>query len=274
MSDSTPEPGTVRRIRTHHLGAMKQRGERWAMLTAYDQYAAATFDEAGIPVLLVGDSLAQCMLGYGTTLPVGMEEMLHHTRAVARGAGRALVVADMPFGSYQASVSEGLANGVRFLKEGGAHAVKLEGAQRELTQALAGAGIPVMGHLGLTPQSVHQMGGYRVQARTDEGAQRLLADALDLEKAGAFSLVLEGIPAAVAQTVTASVAIPTIGIGAGPHCDAQVLVVNDLLGLGPDAYPKFVKPYADLRSVVTEAVARFAAEVASGAYPDTGHSYS
>ena len=256
------------------LARFKQEGRRFAVLTAYDYTTASILDQAGIPVLLVGDSLAQCMLGHDTTLPVSMEEMLHHTRAVVRGTQQALVVADMPFGSYQSSVQEGLANAVRFLKEAGAQAVKLEGAQPELTQAIVAAGIPVMSHLGLTPQSVHQMGGYRVQARTDEAAQRLLADALDLEKAGAFSLVLEGIPSAVAHAVTEALAIPTIGIGAGPGCDAQVLVVNDLLGLGAGTYPKFVKPYADLRSVVTDAARRFATDVEQGAFPDESHSYS
>jgi 3-methyl-2-oxobutanoate hydroxymethyltransferase len=256
------------------LGRFKQEGRRFPVLTAYDYTTASILDQAGIPVLLVGDSLAQCVLGYDTTLPVGMDEMLHHTRAVVRGTERALVVADMPFGSYQASVQEGLRSAVRFLKEAGAHAVKLEGPKRELTQALVDAGIPVMSHLGLTPQSVHQMGGYRVQARSDEGAQRLLADALDLQKAGAMSLVLEGVPSSVARTVTATLDIPTIGIGAGPDCDGQVLVVNDLLGLGSGTYPKFVKPYADLRSVITEAAWQFAAEVQAGSFPDEAHSYS
>ena len=256
------------------LARFKQEGRRFPVLTAYDYTTASILDEAGIPVLLVGDSLAQCMLGYETTLPVTVEDMLHHTRAVVRGTGRALVVADMPFGSYQASVAEGLETAVRFLKDGGAHAVKLEGPQRELTHACVAAGIPVMCHLGLTPQSVHQMGGYRVQARSEEAAQRLLADALDLEKAGAFSLVLEGIPMAVARTVTAALTIPTIGIGAGPHCDGQVLVVNDLLGLGSGTYPRFVKPYLDLRSLVTGAVRQFAAEVEQGVFPDADHSYS
>jgi 3-methyl-2-oxobutanoate hydroxymethyltransferase len=256
------------------LARFKQEGRRFPVLTAYDYTTASILDEAGIPVLLVGDSLAQCMLGYETTLPVSVEDMLHHTRAVVRGTGLALVVADMPFGSYQASVAEGLETAVRFLKDGGAHAVKLEGPQRELTHACVAAGIPVMCHLGLTPQSVHQMGGYRVQARSEEAAQRLLADALDLEKAGAFSLVLEGIPTAVARTVTAALTIPTIGIGAGPHCDGQVLVVNDLLGLGSGTYPRFVKPYLDLRSLVTGAVRQFAAEVEQGVFPDADHSYS
>ena len=256
------------------LARFKQEGRRFPVLTAYDYTTASILDEAGIPVLLVGDSLAQCMLGYETTLPVTVEDMLHHTRAVVRGTRQALVVADMPFGSYQASVGEGLETAVRFLKDGGAHAVKLEGPQRELTQACVAAGIPVMCHLGLTPQSVHQMGGYRVQARSEEAAQRLLADAMDLEKAGAFSLVLEGIPTAVARTVTAALTIPTIGIGAGPNCDGQVLVVNDVLGLGSGTYPRFVKPYLDLRSLVTGAVRQFAAEVEQGVFPDADHSYS
>jgi 3-methyl-2-oxobutanoate hydroxymethyltransferase len=256
------------------LARFKQEGRNFSVLTAYDYTTASILDEAGIPVLLVGDSLAQCMLGHDTTLPVSMEEMLHHTRAVVRGTKQALVVADMPFGSYQASVAEGLANAIRFLKDAGAHAVKLEGPQPELTQAIVAAGIPVMSHLGLTPQSVHQMGGYRVQARSSEDADRLLADALDLEKAGAFGLVLEGIPSAVARTVTEALAIPTIGIGAGPACDAQVLVVNDLLGLGAGTYPKFVKPYADLRSTITDAVRHFASDVEQGMFPDETHSYS
>jgi 3-methyl-2-oxobutanoate hydroxymethyltransferase len=265
---------TTSRTTIRDLARFKQEGRRFSVLTAYDYSTASILDQAGIPVLLVGDSLAQCMLGYETTLPVSMDEMLHHTRAVARATQQALVVADMPFGSYQASVREGLGNAVRFLKDAGAHAVKLEGPHRELTQALVAAGIPVMSHLGLTPQSVHQMGGYRVQARTGEDAQRLLADALDLEKAGAFSLVLEGIPSAAARSVTEALAIPTIGIGAGPHCDGQVLVVNDLLGLGSGTYPKFVKQYADLRSAITDAAKRFATDVEQGTFPDESHSYS
>jgi 3-methyl-2-oxobutanoate hydroxymethyltransferase len=262
------------RVTIRDLARFKQEGRHFSVLTAYDYTTASILDQAGIPVLLVGDSLAQCMLGHDTTLPVSMEEMLHHTRAVARGTERALVVADMPFGSYQSSVQEGVANAVRLLKEAGAHAVKLEGAHPDLTQAIVAAGIPVMSHLGLTPQSVHQMGGYRVQARTDEGAQRLLHDAHLLEKAGAFGLVLEGIPSPVASSVTEALAIPTIGIGAGPGCDGQVLVVNDLLGLGSGTYPKFVKPFANLRATITDAVRQFADEVEQGTFPDESHSYS
>ncbi|MEO7803333.1 MAG: 3-methyl-2-oxobutanoate hydroxymethyltransferase [Actinomycetota bacterium] len=255
------------------LARFKREGRRFVMLTAYDFPTAQILDEAGVPVLLVGDSLAQVILGYDTTLPVTMDEMLHHTRAVARGAKDALIVGDMPFGSYQVSVEDGLRNATRFLKEGNAHAVKLEGPQFELTQALVESGIPVMAHLGLTPQSVHAMGGYRVQAKTEEAADRLLSDAENLQKRGAFSVVLEGIPSAVAEKVTNSLSISTIGIGAGPHCDAQVLVITDLLGMGSGKYPKFVKPYADVRSTITEAVGRFTQEVEAGTFPDEEHSY-
>jgi 3-methyl-2-oxobutanoate hydroxymethyltransferase len=255
------------------LARFKQEGRRFIMLTAYDFPTAQILDEAGVPVILVGDSLAQVILGYDTTIPVTMEEMLHHTRAVVRGAPNALIVGDMPFGSYL-NVSDGIANAARFLKEGGAHAVKVEGPQFELTEALAERGIPVMAHLGLTPQSVHAMGGYRVQAKTDEAAMRLLSDAHNLQKSGAFSLVLEGIPSRVAKTVTEAVEMATIGIGAGPDCDAQVLVITDLLGLGSGKYPKFAKPFANLREEITRAVTSFRSEVESGAFPDEAHSYS
>lgn len=256
------------------LSRFKREQKKFVMLTAYDYPTAQILDETGIPVLLVGDSVAQVMLGYDSTLPVTMEEMLHHTRAVVRGAKNALIVGDMPFGSYQTSIEDGIRNATRFLKEGGAHAVKIEGANLGLVQALTDRGIPVMGHLGLTPQSVHTMGGYRVQAKTEETAARLQADAHDLEKSGVFSLVLEGIPSQVAKTVTESVEIPTIGIGAGPHCDSQVLVITDLLGLGSGKYPKFVKPYAHLRSTITDAVGLFVADVEAGTFPDEQHSYS
>jgi len=242
------------------------------MLTAYDFSSAQILDEAGVPVILVGDSLAEAILGYGTTIPVTMQEMLHHTRAVSRGAKTSLVVADMPFGSYQASLDEAVSNAARFLKEGGAHAVKFEGARPELAERLKMAGIPLVAHLGLTPQSVHAMGGYRVQARSEEAAERLIADAQIMQKAGAFCIVLEGIPAGVATRVTRSLDVPTIGIGAGPDCDGQVLVLNDLLGLNKDA-PKFVKRYADLRSVISLAVGEFMAEVEQGKFPDAAHSY-
>ena len=255
------------------LRSLKAEGRRFAMLTAYDYPTARILDEAGIPVLLVGDSLANVVLGHATTLPVTMEEMLHHTRAVARGAANALVVGDLPFLSYQASDDEAIRNAGRVLKEGGAHAVKLEGGHPELIERMVSAGIPVMGHLGLTPQSVHAMGGYRVQARTEEAAERLLADALQLEKAGVFSLVLEGVPSAVAERVTGSLVVPTIGIGAGPHCDGQVLVLHDLLGLSFGKPAKFVKQYADLRGEIERAVTEFREEVEGGAYPGPEHSY-
>jgi 3-methyl-2-oxobutanoate hydroxymethyltransferase len=255
------------------LRSFKQRGERFIMLTAYDYPTARILDHAGVPVILVGDSLAQNVLGYETTLPVTMEEMLHHTRAVARGVTDALIVGDMPFLSYQTSIEEGIRNAGRFLKEGGAHAVKLEGPMLELSAALVDRGIPVMGHLGLTPQSVHAMGGYRVQGRSEEDARRLLDEAQSLEKTGIFSLVLEGIPADLAGRITEAVHVPTIGIGAGPRCDGQVLVLTDLLGLGDGHVPKFAKAYADLRGMITGAVAEFREEVRTGLFPDDDHSY-
>jgi 3-methyl-2-oxobutanoate hydroxymethyltransferase len=260
-------------ITIRDLRSFKERGERFIMLTAYDFPTARILDQAGVPVILVGDSLAQNVLGYDTTLPVTMDEMLHHTRAVSRGAKDALIVGDLPFLSYQVSIEDGIRSAGRFLKEGGAHAVKLEGPMFELTAALAGRGIPVMGHLGLTPQSVHAMGGYRVQGRTDEDARRLLDEAQGLEKSGIFSLVLEGIPSALATEITASVSVPTIGIGAGPDCDAQVLVITDMLGLANGRYPKFAKPYADLTGEITRAVNAFRDDVAAGTFPDEEHSY-
>ncbi len=259
---------TVRDIRS-----FKERGERFVMLTAYDFPTARILDAAGIPILLVGDSLANNVLGYETTLPVTMDEMLHHTRAVARGAHHALIVGDLPFLSYQVSTADGIRNAGRFLKEAGAHAVKLEGPKLELTAALVDLGIPVMGHLGLTPQSVHAMGGYRVQGRTEEEADRLFEDALGLQKSGIFALVLEGVPATLAKRITEASAVPTIGIGAGPHCDGQVLVLTDLLGLGAGTYPKFAKPYADLGSIITNAVTAFRDDVVAGTFPDDAHSY-
>ena len=261
-------PTTIRDIR-----ALKQRRERFVMLTAYDFPTARLLDEAGVPMLLVGDSVANNVLGYETTLPVTMDEMLHHTRAVARGAGEALVVGDMPFLSYQVSVEEAVRNAGRFLKEGGAHAVKLEGAMLDVTPALVDRGIPVMGHIGLTPQAVHAMGGYRVQGRSEEEAARLVDEARALDKAGVFALVLEGMPSAVAAEITRTVAMPTIGIGAGPSCDGQVLVVTDLLGLGAGRYPRFAKPYADLRTEIVRAVRAFRDDVAAGTFPDEDHSY-
>jgi 3-methyl-2-oxobutanoate hydroxymethyltransferase len=258
----------------HDLAAFKARGEKFAMLTAYDVQTARILDEAGIPVLLVGDSLGQVVLGYDTTVPVSVDEMLHHCRAVVRGARNALVVGDMPFGAYGVSVDDGVRSATRFLKEGGAHAVKVEGPQADLTSALSSIGVPVMGHLGLTPQSVHLFGGYKVQGRNEESADRILRYAKELEEAGAFAIVLECVPSDLAERVTKRLAIPTIGIGAGPHTDGQVLVVNDLIGLGDGKLPKFVKRYADVSSVIADAARRYAGEVAAGEYPGPEHSYT
>jgi 3-methyl-2-oxobutanoate hydroxymethyltransferase len=260
-------------IRT--LPRMKAQGEKITMLTAYDYPLARAVDEAGIEVILVGDSLGMVVLGHPTTLPVTMDDMVHHCKAVARGVSRALLVADLPFMSYQVSREDALRNAGRLVKEGGAESVKLEGGAEVLgaVEALVGAGIPVMGHLGLTPQSYHQMGGYRVQARTAEEADRLLKDAGALERAGIFSLVLEGIPAEVARRVTEALPVPTIGIGAGPSCDGQVLVAHDMLGLQEDLSPKFVKRYAQGRQVFLEAMRQFRTEVRSGRFPGPEHSY-
>ena len=258
---------TVRDVR-----GFKERGERFAMLTAYDAFSAQLLDEAGIPLLLVGDTLGEVVLGYDSTVPVTMDQMLHHTAAVARGAKNALVVGDMPFMSYQVSVQEGMRNAGRFLKEAGARAVKLEGGGRvvELVERLTASGVPVMGHLGLTPQSVNQLGGYRIQGRTEEQAEAILKDAKDLEAAGVFAVVLEAVPAQLAAEVTTSLAVPTIGIGAGPHCDGQVLVFYDFLGITPKP-PKLAKAYASLGPQITGAARRFAREVAEGTFPDSQH---
>jgi 3-methyl-2-oxobutanoate hydroxymethyltransferase len=258
-------------VTIHDVRAWKAEGTRFAMLTAYDFPTARILDEAGIPILLVGDSVANNVLGYENTLPVTMDEMLHHTRAVSRGARTAMVVGDMPFLSYQVSVEEGIRNAGRFLKEGGAHAVKLEGPQVELTHRLVELGIPVMAHVGLTPQSVHGLGGYRVQGR-GEGRARLLDEAQALEKAGAFSIVLEGVPTDLGDEITRTLQIPTIGIGAGPGTDGQVLVINDLLGLS-DRLPRFAKAYAEVGREIRAAARAFAEDVRSGAFPDEEHSY-
>jgi 3-methyl-2-oxobutanoate hydroxymethyltransferase len=259
-------------VTIHDLRAWKQAGRRFPMLTAYDYPTARILDEAGIPVLLVGDSVGNNVLGYDTTLPVTMQDMLHHTKAVARGTRTAMVVGDMPFGSYQISVSDGIRNAARFLQEGGAHAVKVEGPQIELIHKLVDLGIPVMAHVGLTPQSVHGMGGYRVQGRGEEASAKLLEQAHSLEKAGAFAIVLEGMPSDVGTSITAELHIPTIGIGAGPGTDAQVLVINDLLGLS-EHEPKFARAYADLRGTISRAVNEFARDVEAGTFPDEEHSY-
>jgi 3-methyl-2-oxobutanoate hydroxymethyltransferase len=269
------QPAPVKRIRIPRLHAMKERGEKWAMLTAYDTYAAEIFDEAGIPVLLVGDSAANNVYGYDSTLPITVDELLPLVRAVVRSTRQSLVLADLPFGSYQVSPAQALETATRFMKEGGAHAVKLEGGQRFAPQvdALVGAGIPVMAHLGFTPQSEHTIGGYRVQGRGDTG-ETLIADALALQEAGAFAVVLEMVPADVAKRVTAELAIPTVGIGAGPDCDAQVLVWQDMAGMNRGRTPRFVKRYADLGDALFTAARTFGAEVRDGVYPDPEHSYS
>lgn len=262
-----------RRITVRDIAAAKERGEKWPMVTAYDAMTAKVFDEAGIPVLLVGDSAAMVVYGYDSTLPVSVDDLMPLTAAVVRGSSRAMVVADLPFGSYQSSPQQALETAARFLKEAGAHAVKLEGGRRVLPQveALVSAGIPVMAHLGLTPQSVNAFGGYRVQGRGQSGDE-LMADAKDLEYAGAFSVVLECVPAELAERVTASLSIPTIGIGAGPATDAQVLVWQDLMGL--TSHPaKFVKKYFDLAGEMDRAVRAFADEVTTGAFPTPEHSY-
>ena len=263
-----------RRVRIQHLREMKERGERWAMLTAYEQYAAETFDEAGIPVLLVGDSASNNVFANETSLPVSVDELLPLVRAVTRSVRRALVVADLPFGSYQASPRQAFDTAVRFMKEANAHAVKLEGGQEMLPQVelLVQSGVPVMAHVGFTPQSEHALGGYRVQGRGDKAA-RILSAAQSLEAAGAFALVMEMVPAEVAEQVTAKLTIPTIGIGAGPHCDAQVLVWQDMAGLRTGKAPRFVKRYADVHGVLLNAAQAFAAEVADGSFPTEEHSF-
>ncbi len=266
--------GPAKRVRIHHLQEMKQRGEKWAMLTAYEQYAAQTFDEAGIPVLLVGDSASNNVYGNETSLPVTVDELIPLVRAVTRSVQRALVVADLPFGSYQSSPAQALATSVRFMKEGGAHAVKLEGGLPVVPQvaAVVEAGVPVMAHIGFTPQSEHGLGGYRVQGRGEAGDD-LVRAALALEHAGAFAVVLEMVPADVAKRVTAELAVPTIGIGAGVDCDGQVLVWQDMAGLRRGPLPRFVKQYVDLRGALTEAAQSFRDDVAARTFPGEEHAY-
>lgn len=246
---------------------------RLVMLTAYDAPTARWSEAAGADILLVGDSLAMVVLGHDSTLAVTLDEMLHHARAVTRAAGRCLVVGDLPFGCSQLSVERTVAAAIRYLKEAQVHAVKLEGRWPDRVRALVEAGIPVMGHLGLTPQSIHHMGGYRVQGRTLEDAHRLLAAAVELEQAGCFALVLEGVPSEVAAVVTQRIGIPTIGIGAGAVCDGQVLVIHDLLGMSPPPHPRFVSPYADLSAHAVAAASRWAEEVRTGRVPTAEQSY-
>ncbi|MEW5761873.1 MAG: 3-methyl-2-oxobutanoate hydroxymethyltransferase [Bacillota bacterium] len=263
------------RVTTASFRQAKREGRRLTVLTAYDFPLARLVDAAGIDAILVGDSVGNAVLGYENTLPVTMEEMLHHVKAVARGAKRAMVVADMPFLSYQVSREEALRNAGRFLKEGGAQAVKLEGGQEvaDTVAALVAAGIPVMGHIGLTPQAVHQLGGYRVQGKDLAAAQKLVGDARALAAAGAFAVVLECVPAPLARHITERVEVPTIGIGAGPDCDGQVLVIHDLLGLHEGPVPRFVKQYATLHAQIAAALARYREEVLQGTFPGEAHSY-
>jgi 3-methyl-2-oxobutanoate hydroxymethyltransferase len=269
-SDST----TIRKIRTHHLMQMKERGEKWAMLTAYDQYAAAIFDEAGIPVMLVGDSASNNVFANETSLPVTVDELIPLVRAVTRSAKRALIVADLPFGSYQGSPQQAFETAVRFMKEANAHAVKLEGGLAMVPQVklLTDAGIPVMAHIGFTPQAEHNLGGYRVQGRGD-AADKLISEAKALEEAGAFAIVMEMVPAPVAAEVTKALHIPTIGIGAGIDCDAQVLVWTDMMGLNTGKAPRFVKRYADLHGIMLESARAYATDVADGSFPAAEHSF-
>ncbi|MFI8928166.1 3-methyl-2-oxobutanoate hydroxymethyltransferase [Streptomyces sp. NPDC053474] len=263
----------TRRITVRDITAAKERGEKWPMLTAYDAMTASVFDEAGIPVMLVGDSAGNCHLGYDTTVPVTLDEITMLSAAVVRGTSRALIVADLPFGSYQEGPVQALRSATRLVKEAGVGAVKLEGGERSLaqTELLVQSGIPVMSHLGLTPQSVHTM-GYRVQGRSEEAAHQLVRDAKAAEAAGAFAVVLELVPTELAAEVTRSLHIPTVGIGAGVDCDAQVLVWTDMLGLTGGKMPRFVKQYADLRGVMGDAAKAFAEDVVGGAFPAAEHS--
>ena len=255
--------------------ASTENSKKIVCLTAYDYPTACLLDEAGVDVILVGDSLAMVVLGHDSTLPVTIDEMLHHTRAVRRGTKHALVVADMPFGSYHSDTAESLRNAVRFVKEAGAEAVKVEGGERrlELIARLTEAEIPVMGHVGLTPQSVNALGGYRVQGKTVDSAEQLLRDARAVEAAGAFAVVLEAVPRELASQITRELRIPTIGIGAGPDCDGQILVVHDLLGLTFEQTPKFARKYANVGEIISGAVREYAADVRSGNFPTDNESY-
>jgi 3-methyl-2-oxobutanoate hydroxymethyltransferase len=275
MTESVLYGGTsTARVRVHHLQQAKERGEKWAMLTAYDTFSAAVFEEAGIPVMLVGDSAGNVVLGHTSTVPVTVEDILGMSKAVTRSTKRALIVADLPFGSYEASPQQAFATAVRMLKEGGAQAVKLEGGVRVApqTRMLTENGIPVMAHVGFTPQSEHALGGFRVQGR-GAGAEQLLADAHAVQEAGAFAVVLEMVPAEIAAQVTKELSIPTIGIGAGVDCDAQVLVWPDMAGLTSGRVPRFVKKYADLRGELLRAAREYADEVRSGVFPGPEHSF-
>jgi 3-methyl-2-oxobutanoate hydroxymethyltransferase len=263
------------RITINQINEMKQKGEKIAMLTAYDYSTAKLVDEAGIPLILVGDSLGMVVLGYESTIPVTMEEMLHHTKAVVRGTKQAMVIGDMPFMTYHISVEDALYNAARFIQEGGAQAVKLEGGVTvaEKVRRIVECGMPVMGHIGLTPQSIHQFGGFKVQGKTPEAAARLLEDAQALEEAGAFSIVLETVPAPLAALITREISIPTIGIGAGIDCDGQVQVINDLLGLSTGRIPKHAKQYTRLVDIMSSAITEYYNEVKSGQFPTEAQSF-
>jgi len=264
------------RVSITQIRGMKQKGERIAMLTAYDYATAKLIDEAGIPLILVGDSLGMVVLGYESTIPVTMDEMIHHTKAVVRGTTRALVVGDMPFMTYQVSVDDALRNAARFIQEGGAQAVKLEGGENvaETVKRVVSSGIPVMGHIGLTPQSIHQLGGFKVVGKTTEAAIRLMNDAKALDEAGVFAIVLECVPKPLSKLITEKVSVPTIGIGAGKYCDGQVQVISDLLGLYTDFVPKHAKQFARLFEIIKSATADYIAEVQTGAFPTEKQSYA
>lgn len=266
---------TLKKITTRTVLEMKQRGERISALTAYDYTMARLLDRAGIDILLVGDSLGNVIQGHDTTLPVTLDDMIYHAHAVMRGADRAMVVVDMPFMSYQTNADEAFRNAGRIMKETGAGAVKLEGGSRsaEAVNKMVLAGIPVMGHLGLTPQSIHQFGGYKPRGADVDEAEQIKKDALVLEEAGIFALVLEKCPASLAQEITASLSIPTIGIGAGPHCDGQILVMHDMLGMNEEFHPRFVRQYANLTEVVTTAIAHYVDDVKKGSFPSERESY-
>ncbi len=262
------------RVSINEIKELKLKKEKIVMLTAYDYSTAKLVDEAGVPLILVGDSLGMVMLGYESTIPVTMDEMIHHTKAVVRGTKQALVIGDMPFMTYHTNISDALRNAARFIQEGGARAVKLEGGVNvaETVKRIVECGIPVMGHIGLTPQYIHQLGGHKVQGKTPEAAERLLKDARALEQAGAFAVVLELVPAPLSRLITQKLSIPTIGIGAGPDCDGQVQVISDLLGLFSDFVPKHAKQYAKLAGTIRTALADYIAEVKAGSFPTAEHS--
>jgi 3-methyl-2-oxobutanoate hydroxymethyltransferase len=264
------------RITIDQIKSMKQKGERIAMLTAYDYSTAKIVDETGIPLILVGDSLGMVVLGYESTIPVTMDEMIHHTKAVVRGVKRALVIGDMPFMSYHTSIADAQHNAARFIQEGGAQAIKLEGGitVAEKVRAIVNCGIPVMGHIGLTPQSIHQMGGYKIQGKTPEAARRILEDARALEEAGAFAVLMETVPAPLATLITQKLGVPTIGIGAGPGCDGEVQIVNDILGWYTDFVPKHTKQYIKLADVMSSALTQYYNEVKDGKFPTEAQSFS